>query len=357
MAHPAPPKDRNGFEIAVICATKVEADAVETMFDKIWDHKYGKAHGDTNAYTTGIISGHNTVLAYMPGIGKGAAACVAASFRSSFLRIRLALLVGICGGVPDGTDNEKEVVLGDVVISTGIVQYDFGYRLPNKFTRKDTLNDNLGRPNTEIRSFLGKLQSRMSWKLLRDSTSQHLKVLLEESDFEQSRYPGPNADKLFKPTYHHKHHGSQGRITCADCDKGKDEVCRNALASSCSVLECDGEMLIPRKRLIEAMEAGVPPKPAIHYGTVASGDTVMRSGEDRNEIAGKENVIAFETEGAGVWDSFPCVIIKGVCDYADSHKNKQWQGYAAATAASCMKSFLEEWPRTAYTQPMSFDGT
>lgn len=134
---------------------------------------------------------------------------MAAIFRSSFPRIRLALLVGIHGGVSDRTDNEKEVVLGDVVIPTGIVQYDFGHRLPNKFTWKDTLNDNSGRPNTEIRTFLGKLQSRMSRKQLRDSTSKHLKALLKESDFEQSRYPGPNADKLFEPTYHHKHHEAQ----------------------------------------------------------------------------------------------------------------------------------------------------
>jgi nucleoside phosphorylase len=48
-------------------------------------------------------------------------------------------------------------------------------------------------------------------------------------------------------------------------------------------------------------------------------------------------------EGAGVWDNFPCVVIKGVCDYADSHKNKEWQAYATATAAACMKAFLNDW--------------
>jgi len=72
----------------------------------------------------------------------------------------------------------------------------------------------------------------------------------------------------------------------------------------------------------------------------------MKSGEDRDEIAVREKVIGFEMEGAGVWDEFPCVIIKGVCDYADSHKNKKWQGYAAATAAACMKAFLKEWVPT-----------
>jgi hypothetical protein len=37
------------------------------------------------------------------------------------------------------------------------------------------------------------------------------------------------------------------------------------------------------------------------------------------------------------------LVIKGVCDYADSHKNKRWQGYAAATAAAVTKGFLENW--------------
>lgn len=48
-------------------------------------------------------------------------------------------------------------------------------------------------------------------------------------------------------------------------------------------------------------------------------------------------------EGAGVWDNFPPVVINGVCDYADSHRNTIWQNYAAATAAACMKAFLTQW--------------
>jgi len=85
-------------------------------------------------------------------------------------------------------------------------------------------------------------------------------------------------------------------------------------------------------------------RPVVHFGLIASGDTVMKSGKRRDEIAKNLNVIAFEMEGAGVWDNLPCIVIKGVCDYADSHKNKKWQNYAAATAASCMKAFLEKLP-------------
>ena len=87
-------------------------------------------------------------------------------------------------------------------------------------------------------------------------------------------------------------------------------------------------------------------KPSIHFGRVASGDTVMKCGQHRDDIAEREKIIAFEMEGAGMWECLPTVVIKSVCDYADSHKSKKWQGYAAVTAAACTKAFLEEWRTT-----------
>jgi nucleoside phosphorylase len=68
----------------------------------------------------------------------------------------------------------------------------------------------------------------------------------------------------------------------------------------------------------------------------------MKSGEHRDQVAKREKIIAFEVEGAEVFDVIPSVVvIKGVCDYADSHKNKKWHAYAAATAAAYMKAFLQ----------------
>ena len=83
---PTPPTQRKDFEIAIICALRSEADAVEALFDIFWDDEksYGKASGDPNAYTTSVIGSHNVVLAYMPGMSKGSTASVASSFRSSF---------------------------------------------------------------------------------------------------------------------------------------------------------------------------------------------------------------------------------------------------------------------------------
>ena len=49
-------------------------------------------------------------------------------------------------------------------------------------------------------------------------------------------------------------------------------------------------------------------------------------------------------EAAGLMNDFPCLVIWGICDYADSHKNKRWQNYAVATAAVYAKELLRATP-------------
>ncbi|KAK4243173.1 kinesin light chain 3 [Corynascus novoguineensis] len=317
-ARPQRPATRAAFEIAVICALPIEADAVDALFDHHWDDDgppYDKAAGDPNAYSTGAIGRHNVVLAHMPGMGKASAAAVAAHCRASFPNIKLALIVGVCGVVPfrPGSSETAETVLGDVIVSESVVQYDLGQRLPEQFVTKDTLLDALGRPNTEIRTQLAKLKGLRGRKMLQSKMAGYMDVLRREPEL-AAAYPGAAQDRLFEATYRHVSDGK----SCEEC-------------------ACEGK-LVRRTRL----EQG-DGQPAVHFGLIASGDTVMKSGEDRDDIARKAGIIGFEMEGAGVWDIFPCVVIKGACDYADSHKNKGWQRYAAATAAACMKAFLDHW--------------
>ncbi|KAJ5503375.1 hypothetical protein N7463_006249, partial [Penicillium fimorum] len=77
--------------------------------------------------------------------------------------------------------------------------------------------------------------------------------------------------------------------------------------------------------------------PVVHFGGLASGNQVIKSAFHRDQIAEQEGVIGFEIEGAGLWDIIPTIVVKGVCDYADSHKRKEWKLYAAAAAAACAK--------------------
>ena len=336
--NPSPPRDRRDFEIAIICALPLEASVVGALFDKRWDDQiYGKAPRDSNAYSTGVIGPHNIVLVHMPDMGKVAAATAAACLRASFQGIQLALVVGICGAAPFGEQLSEDILLGDVVISEGLVQYDLGRQFPNnRFVRKDTPRDNLPRPGLEIRAALAKLQTEQGRSWLQNKTSGYLRVLRQELS-DMVTYPGATEDRLFKSTYRHKHHEPLECAICAN-DDGRDDVCDMAVAMSCEQLKCHQRELVPRVRLSQ------PSNPVVHFGLIASGDTVMKSGEDRDDIAGRDDVIAFEMEGAGVWESFPgSLVIKGVCDYADSHKSKRWQGYAAATAAAVTKGILENW--------------
>lgn len=339
------PRSSADFDIAIICALPVEFDAVEALFDEHYDSAaYEKQHGDANFYRAGKIHQHNVVLACLPEMGKRSAAGVASSLQCTFTNIYLTLLVGVCGGVPYtpgkiGETGETELILGDVIISSSIVEYDFGKQYPDRFQPRDGSIDTIGR-DRRIRTLLAalrtsRLQNEFQQKLLSDL------VHLQDSD-QRWHYPGAEYDRLYEASYRHKHHqsGSESTCICGACESTRDPVCDEALESDCSRLGCNG-MLIIRNRL-----SSCDLSPQIHIGALGSGDTVMKSGEHRDKLAKAAKIIGFEMEGAGVADSLRCLVIKGICDYGDCHKNKMWQQYAAATAASCCKAFLEVLPKS-----------
>ncbi|KAJ5915597.1 hypothetical protein N7466_011530 [Penicillium verhagenii] len=332
------PRSRDDFEVAIICALPREASAVHAHFEKHWEddggiYTYGKQHNDKNSYSVGSIGGHNVVLAHQERMGPVPAAKVATMCSMSFTNIKLALVVGICGGVPSPTPNE-EILLGDVVISKGIVHYTFGRQDSDQFRRKATVEDQPGRPSGEILSLLVRLETDMHRRTLQTTIAGYL----DDLDYgahgtTKICYPGNGQDKLFEAKYCHRHQDES--TICPTCVDG---ICDIARKSGCEKLKCDQQRLVRRSRQNQKN------RPLVHFGLIASGETVLKSGIKREAIADEAKVIAFEMEGAGVWDSIPCVVIKGVCDYADSHKNKIWQDYAAMTAAASAKAFLQHWP-------------
>jgi nucleoside phosphorylase len=326
--------DEGDIEIAIICALPLEANAVLSLFDELCDldtPPNNRDAADPNSYSVGTMAGRNVVLAHQPSVGKATAASVASFCAASFKRVKLALLVGVCGGIPM-KKNKDEILLGDVIISKAVKQYDFGRQFSDKFRRKIDVGHSLGRPNARIASLLAKLETAVHRQKLQDRITQHLFQIDA-----LAHYPGEEEDRLFPAAYRHKHHHAAACKTCADCTAPSDATCDTALELSCDDLGCDDVQLIRRTRQNQRHA------PFVHIGVIASGDSVIKSGIHREEISKGAGVIGFEMEGAGVWDTIPCVIIKGVCDYADSHKNKVWQDYAAATAAACAKAFVRQW--------------
>ncbi|KAK1718436.1 hypothetical protein BDP67DRAFT_574948 [Colletotrichum lupini] len=341
-----PPRRREDFTVAVICALPLEFNAAELALDELWDgleHDLGKAAGDANTYTLGRIGKHNAVLVLLSGMGKVSAASATASLRSSFGGLRLALLCGICGGVPNA-NGDGEILLGDVIISKSVVQYDLGRLFPGQFEPKDTIHDTLGRPVKEIRSLLIAFETHRQKQRLQKEISEGLAEIqtkaVEESYDVDYRRP-PHEDVLFEPDYTHRHRKD------VQCSCSETQTCEQATKATCDELGCDFGYRVSRRRLENQRVGQETPfaehQPRVFLGSIGSGDTVMKSGKDRDQIAREHSLVAFEMEGAGVWDEIPCIIVKGVCDYADSHKNKTWQHYAAATAAAAAKALLDRY--------------
>ncbi|GAM42232.1 Pfs domain protein [Talaromyces pinophilus] len=296
------------YTVGWICALSVEMAAASVMLDET--HSNLPVHAsDHNAYTLGRIGNHNIAIASLPSgvAGTTSAAVVASQLTSSFPSIRFLLMVGIGGGVPDPDD--KDIRLGDVVVSQpggtsgGVVQFDFGKAQDGTFQRTGMLN----KPSEQLLRAVAKVQS--DYILGRGKVFDYISKLKNFSDFV---YPGEAKDLLFQPDYHHTAPAS----TCKRCDRSRLVV---RLSRSSTV-------------------------PKVHYGLIASSNQVIRDGEKRDRLAEDLDIICFETEAAGLMDNFPCLVIRGISDYADSHKNDQWHAYAAATAAAFSKELLHAVP-------------
>ncbi|QGA14415.1 hypothetical protein EYB26_002068 [Talaromyces marneffei] len=296
------------YKVGIVCALHIELMAVRASFDKTYE-KVAIASEDPNYYALGSIEGHNVVAVCLPhGVyGMNAAADVTSNMKRSFPGLKFCLLVGIGAGVPS---QRNDIRLGDVVISTpkggysGVLPYDM---IKSTDSGAFELNGYLSPPPAHLMCAISELESDPS----RSSTPLHKYLQQIEQCREQYRHPGVVHDRLFAS--HYTHNGDLNNVS--NCD------------------QCDFAYEIRR-----------PPRssthPEIHYGLIASGNQVMKSAKIRDKLSQEHNVLCFEMEGAGIMNNFPCLIIRGICDYADSHKNKCWQNYAAATAAAYAKLLL-----------------
>ncbi|KAJ9299454.1 hypothetical protein DTO271G3_3076 [Paecilomyces variotii] len=291
------------FTVGWISALPVEYAAAKAMLDEEYE-----GDGHMVQYTLGRIHDHNVVMACLPAgqIGTNAAATAAAEMRFTFPALRFGLLVGIGGGVPS---KDADIRLGDVVISQpqggygGVVQYDLGKTLPGG---KHLPTGFMNAPSRELLTAVSILRSKQTAG--RSNLSQYLSELCQLTEF--SRYNnGP--DNLFDPLYDH-------------------------VGKTCD--ECDQAMIIPRAPRISD-------EPRAHFGTIASGNQVIKDGTTRDRLSAEfGGVLCFEMEAAGLMNQIDCLVIRGICDYSDSHKNKKWQPFAAAAAAACAKEILSSVP-------------
>ncbi|KAF3934704.1 hypothetical protein ABW20_dc0105650 [Dactylellina cionopaga] len=316
------------YTVGWVCALPKEQTAAIAMLDQIHDLELPTPPNDQNSYTLGSIGKHNVVIACLPKGKSGtvSAAVVAVQMVNTFPNIKIGLMVGIGGGVP-----KKQVRLGDVVVSTptdtfsGVVQWDLGSaENGDAFKRTGALNS----PPKSLLTALGKLETEH--ELHGSKISEYLDELRNKFPRLASSYLKTEnfEDVLFKANYSHI-----AKVPAnEDDDYDSDEYEEEEEEESCRL--CDKTKTIKRK----------PRDMKIHYGLIASGNRDIKDAVLRDQINKNldGNVLCIETEAAGLLDDFPCIIIRGICDYADSHKDsyKNWQEYAAAVAAGFAKELL-----------------
>ncbi|KAI9654505.1 MAG: hypothetical protein M1821_006595 [Bathelium mastoideum] len=343
---------REHFTVAWVCAIPQELTAAQEVLDEEYpytsllsDRPLNKS--DSNIYTLGRIGEHNVVIVHLARYGTNSAAEAATALDLQFPNIRIRLMVGIGGGIPGsnvdfiagpsqsssnhdhhafsetssyaarnfvdlasgtaesscGKPEGRDIRLGDVVVSRptgefpGVVQYDLMKSAANGATERI---GSLAPPPNLLLKAATKIQAN------------HLQGRIDFPEYLPNSVTRPESDILFEAAYNH-----EGGSSCDMCTRNR---------------------LVPRKERPSK-------RPHVHYGTIASGNRVIKDGAERVRIR-KDlgDALCFEMESAGLMNSFPCLVIRGICDYSDTHKNKEWQPFAAAVAAAYAKELLSVVP-------------
>ncbi|KAK6356062.1 hypothetical protein TWF718_000436 [Orbilia javanica] len=299
---------RDDYTVGWICAIPIELSAVLAILDETHP-QLDIPDGDTNVYKFGRIGSHNVVISCLPGgqYGLTRAAVAATCMRLTFKKLRFGLMVGVGGGAPSASN---DIRLGDIVVSQptdrsgGVIQYDFG-----KATESGEFEQS-GSLNAPPPVLLGAVTVMKTVNDLGDKISEVAQEVGHGNFIFQ--YPGQEMDVLFRADYLHV--PSKGR---------QSDTCR----------ACEASNIITRPE----REYDYP---YIHYGIIASANQVMKDGIKRDKVSAQTRALCFEMEAAGLMNDFPCLVIRGICDYSDGHKNKRWQPYAALVAAIYAKELL-----------------
>ncbi|KAL3439836.1 Pfs, NACHT and ankyrin domain protein [Aspergillus insuetus] len=310
---------RDQYTVGWIAALPLERAAAIAILDEKHEAPldFVQPQSDTNSYTWGRIGEHNLVIASL-AVGKygtTSAAATALPMLAAFPQIKIGLLVGIGAGVSGigrstRPGNGRDIRLGDVAVSQphqdsgGVIQYDL---IAAKSGDERESRAFLNSPPEVLLHALGNLQAQH--ELEPPKMLEYLEEII-------ARYP-----RLAKQGYVYQGFENDRLFTTSEIH-GEEEVQRTPRDST---------------------------DPEIHYGVIASGNTLFKDATYRDRVLEDigNDCICFEMEAAGLMNNFPCLVIRGICDYADSHKNDQWQRYAAATAAAYAKELLTYVPSQA----------
>ncbi|EWY97259.1 hypothetical protein FOYG_05727 [Fusarium oxysporum NRRL 32931] len=303
------PKD---YKVAWIAPLEIEARAAIHLLDERYRGRFPVDRGDDYVFQAGAIGGQNIVIATLPAgqeYGTGSAAALASQVKKFFPNLWFGLLVGVAAGLPDlSRVPARDIRLGDVLVglpvgeSAGLVPYHLGKETEDGF-QPLRLGHSLAMTEPIVRSAIGSIKLEAPYDAEK-FLPYYEKIRNCEHATGTFTDPGQDNDILYLA-----------------CDNGKEEVVERS----------------PRPNQDYQ-------RTRVWYGPIGSGDKLLKNAQKRNELRDKYGIIGLEMEAAGTMNRIPVGVIRGVCDYGDRHKNKDWQPYAAAMAASYARALLDEIP-------------
>ncbi|KAL4751041.1 nucleoside phosphorylase domain-containing protein [Aspergillus terricola var. indicus] len=290
--------DPNQYTVGWICALETEYVAARAFLD----NKHGRpeilSKNDNNHYTLGEIGRHQVVIAVLPV--ENTAHHQLLEWLGTWYTAFQTFDLGSCDVIVSSPRNGQG----------GLLQYDFGKELQGQeFHQTGFLN----KPPVILRTAVSGLQAQYEEE--GHQLKESIQAVLEGNKRLKRKYAQTpsETDRLFESRFAHP------------VSKG-----------SCGEF-CDSLRLIRRPKRTDEED-----DPAIHYGLIASGNRVVKDAIFRDKLAVEQDVLCFKMGAAGLMNYFPCLVICGVCDYADSHKSKEWQCWAAMVAAAYTRDLLHQ---------------
>jgi nucleoside phosphorylase len=287
----ATPKLR--VDLAIITALAIEREAVEHVFGLGIPYK---VKDDNNLYrlvTIKIRDRPFNIVYGVTGQGNVRAAVLASNLLRSF-DVRYAAFVGIAGGCPMPEKIERHVRLGDVVISSKVVEHDHFKLLADKSIEMRDDPQRASHAWISAAESLTKNATGFSddWR----TAVAPAMAALNEVD------PNPNTDVL------HDH---------------------------------DGEVLDHPE---DARREGN--RPIVHIGVIAAGDTLLKDPVVRDAIRDEFGALAIEMEAVGLRDAaytnhIEFIVVRSIVDYCDAFKADGYRAKASVSAAAVLKLLFE----------------
>ena len=288
----------NDIKIGIITALPKECAAMKMMMHEV-EECFFDDRGAGHRFFVGKLKSANgkkhRVALGLCGMGNNKAAIRATNMLNHFKSIDSIIMTGIAGGIPSFQNDGKQVRLGDIVVSDGVTQYDFV---------KETLE------NTSVRSNSAKPSAQLleAFEIMKTYEYENVypwhDYLDEFSSKPQFAKPATDTDELY------------------DLD---DRLCEHPFDSTRTQY------------------------PKVFMGGIASANNLLKNPQKRNMLKESYGVLAVEMEASGIADATwnhatGYLVIRGICDYCDKHKNDLWQEYAALAAAAYTRSLIEELP-------------